>query len=182
MYVVGGAVAVLAGCLFPSFDDLKGTGAAPDPTEEPDAAKRPGSSASSASGGTSGSASSTSSSTSSGEILDAAKDTSGPPVKKVVACGGQDCDLATQFCCDNGSGKCVPKGSSCTIWELHCDETADCNAGEQCCQRGSNLTIDCATNCGGDAIICRKGTQCGAKSCGGSLPFGPPSVETHECN
>lgn len=187
-----GAAALFLGCLFPSFDDVKNGDVntlRPD-DDGPDGATKSkdanagtsssGSSGSSGEASTSGSGTSASSS-SSGDT--GAPDTGTTTTPKVISCGGHDCDVATQVCCDGGGGgECKPKGSSCSVWTIRCDDFTDCAAGETCCwPNAGDLELACAKNCNGGPVICTAGKPCAAGTCGGDVPFGPPSVDVQQC-
>lgn len=191
--VVGGGVAVLAGCLFPSFDDLKKDGsAAPgddddNTTERTDSGSKPGSSASSASSGSS--ASSTSSTSSSGSTTSSASSSGGDAssgAPKTIRCGSKTC-AATEVCCGEivGDPACKPAASNpdCDT-VLVCDGAQDCGPGQSCCQNGTGGSDSlcragaCSdseyTYCQPDAPICPGGQIC----TGGSIG---PHVDINHC-
>jgi hypothetical protein len=182
--VFGGAAAVLVGCLFPSFDDLKSNGAAADDDDSADdsGTGKPKHDASSSS--SSGQASSTSSSgaTSSSSSGDAStSSSSGTASTKSIHCRDKTCTGDT-ICCAPTAGEytCQPRSSpSCGDNDIvECDGAKDCAPGQVCCQAGP----------GGGAAACRTGscpagadTYCqpddsacpAGKSCSGFSIIGP---------
>lgn len=184
LLALGGALgALLAGCLFPSFDDLKGDGGGAGDDDESDAevsrsdAKR----SSASSGSSSSSGDPGSSSSSSGGAPDGAPDTSAP-TKKTIDCGGTICDLATQICCDEAGGGalCRPKDAKCTVWRFTCDDFTDCPEGQLCC-KGPSLEIKCESSCSAGFSICSGDRPCKTGTCGSSF-IGPPNVSVKVCN
>ncbi|MBX3228571.1 MAG: hypothetical protein KIT84_07955 [Labilithrix sp.] len=149
------ALLAVAGCLFPSFDGLKGSGAGDDDDDDGGAKT----SASSSSSSTSSSSTSSSSSSSSGDS-GSTPDTGAPKVR----CGGAlDCDVATTFCCAKitGPNECRARGSGtggCNS-VLDCDGPEDCTSGQSCCQNmfgGSNAVCK-AGGCGNGYTFCHPG-------------------------
>jgi len=71
-----------------------------------------------------------------------------------ILCGDQQCDLATEVCCEHepaGIAQCMPKPppdqEACgkvrgAAYEKHCDEKADCPGDQSCC-----LTWGCSGGC-----------------------------------
>ena len=72
-----------------------------------------------------------------------------------INCGTTTCDSTTAFCClaEPNNFHCVGAGSTCPALtdRIHCDDTADCTAGQVCCLTDStwNTPADavCATGC-----------------------------------
>jgi hypothetical protein len=50
-----------------------------------------------------------------------------------IECDGELCQQGAQACCFNGGKACMTPGGACGLTEILCDETADCAAGEACC-------------------------------------------------
>jgi hypothetical protein len=53
-----------------------------------------------------------------------------------IGCGAAPCAATTQACCGGPQGVCLAKGAFCGaggVIRMHCDDTADCSAGEICC-------------------------------------------------
>lgn len=192
-----GSFAVLAGCLFPSFDDLKNnasgsSGATDDDDDTTGKAKNPkdsgtsGTSGTSASGGTSGTSSGGTSSggTSSGTsgVPDAASDTSSPPAK-AIRCHNLTCG-AGQICCAPivGDYECQNAASpNCDANDiLVCDGAKDCAPGQFCCQGGPSggASVCSNTPCSG-FTYCQADDPCpNGKSCNGGAPGGPDDFKS----
>lgn len=92
-----------------------------------------------------------------------------------VQCGGQPCASATHYCCDDNaanSEKCVLMSvSACGGYRRSCDESADCEAGMQCCLIGQTspfieYTTFCAMDCGQSQLqVCKSDAECNGQSC-----------------
>ncbi len=73
-----------------------------------------------------------------------------------VSCDNVTCG-AGQFCCAPG---CVPEGTPCSGFALHCDDASDC-PGQLCCAQkppsGAALESKCRPACDADGqmIVCR---------------------------
>jgi hypothetical protein len=177
-----GAAAVLVGCLFPSFDDLKSNGAPPadDDDATDDSGPKPKADASgSSSGQTSSSSGTTTSSSSSGQT--SSSSSSGTTATRSIHCKDKICTGDT-ICCSptGGDYTCQPRTNpSCGDNDIaECDGANDCAPGQVCCQAGP----------GGGGSACRTGpcpggsdTYCqpddsacpAGESCTGSSIIGP---------
>lgn len=193
-----GGFAVLAGCLFPSFEDLQNNAAASsgaadddDDTSAKDAGKRSKDSGTSgagtsgtsgtSSGGTSGIAGTSSGGTSGAP--DAAPDTSAPPPAKAIRCNGSTCTTG-QICCAPivGDYECRSAANpSCDANDiLECDGAKDCAPGQFCCQGGpgGGASVCSSTPCSG-FTYCQADDPCpGGKSCSGGAPGGPDNFKS----
>lgn len=99
-----------------------------------------------------------------------------------VQCNGAPCNVSTHFCCadDTKSSSCVASGSTCGANALHCDEKADCPAGQVCCliaKSFSNADARCQTSCSGGLFAiqlcktnaeCLGGAKCVVQTCSGA--------------
>lgn len=98
-----------------------------------------------------------------------------------VRCGETTCALdAKQVCCEGESGaRCQDASAPCEkyAWIFHCDETADCAAGELCCfekraatcvgracERESDQMCSSDEEC--ESGKCNRGAQCASLSPG----------------
>lgn len=188
MILGAGATLVFVGCLFPSFDELKGSGSTETPAGDDDdddtssGKKDSGKTSSTSSGGSTTSGDpGTSTSSSSGTPVDSGADTA-PPQKHTVDCDGKICDLATQVCCDEAGGGavCKSKSAGCDIWTFSCDDFTDCPDGQRCC-KGGGLEVSCAPSCGNGLEICSSSkSSCRSGACGSDL-IGPPNVNVRVC-
>lgn len=164
---------VLAGCLFPSFDGLRGDDASGE--DERDGAAPPT---------TSPTVVPTTAPTTV-PVLDASVDSgvdAGPALPKAVVCEDRSCTAPSSFCCAGmiTDDECMPQNrdpeADCAFLNfgnaraMRCDGPEDCNAGEQCCfvndsDRGAFCT---AQACGG-AVLCHPGgVACPVGSCSGT--------------
>ena len=177
-----GGAAVLAGCLFPSFDDLKHDDTTPSGEERDAGKQKPDSSSSSTSGGaTSSSSSGATSSSSSGATSSSSSSSSGSTTTLVrsIPCDGKTCG-ADEVCCAPivGDAVCRPASSpSCDPGDLlECADTKDCAGGEICCQRGTGsggsrcqkTACDGYTYCQPDAPQCPGGQSCSGDAIAGA--------------
>jgi hypothetical protein len=132
-------------------------------------------SASSSSGSTSSSGGS-----SSGDVEDAATDAAADSGDagstgdadvtnpNVIACGSQQCNAATQVCCQtlNDAG-CQAPDAPCQGVKSACDEAADCPGAEVCCaaQLGFGGAA-CDTACTGqERQLCKTNAECADGPC-----------------
>lgn len=173
---------MLAGCLFPSFDELKKSGAAAgdddDTTDSKDAGTKSASSSSgatssggSSSGTTSSSGSASSSSSSSGDAA---------PQARTITCGGITCS-GGQLCCKDfiGDPSCKPASPKPDCDSLIvCDGAEDCGTG-RCCQNGTGGTDSvCKPKCdSNEYTYCHVDAECpgGEKCTGTNVAAGPAS-------
>lgn len=184
------AVGALAGCLFPSFDGLKGTGKAEpdddDDTVEPGKDGGASGTSSSSSSGTSGSTTSSTSSASSsgGNPVDSGVDSSKPPVfPKQIKCDSETCTPGQTVCCGPVIGPdsdCLPPaelpGHPCGGIHLFCDGAEECGAGELCCFENGEGRCK-AGACNGVTLCDPTAAPCPAgKTCKGG--FGVPGVKS----
>lgn len=93
-----------------------------------------------------------------------------------VQCGGQPCESATSYCCDDNAAnteKCVPQTvSACGGYRRSCDESADCPAGTVCCLIAPQMpwieyTTWCGSSCGADSFlqVCKSDAECTGVPC-----------------
>lgn len=169
---------VLAGCLFPSLDELQGTGAATskrdsgkdDPSDDP---TEPGSTPP----GT------PPPSTPPPGAIDASTDAASNGAG-LILCGSQTCQAATQFCCVSDSLSCMARGKEDDCDDLfdaraECDGKNDCPGAQLCCRETLSEVARCSSECEpGDTIFCHGDETCpsnmsciiflpdGAKGCG----------------
>lgn len=157
---------MLAGCLFPSFDDLRKNPAASSGDDaalsnEPDS-------------GTS----SSSSTPSKGPSAPVSNDDAGST--KSIECGGITCH-GEQVCCKDfiDDPECKPAaGKHDFDTVLFCDDASDCGPGQACCQKGTGSgdsvcrTGGCGSNeytyCTTDAE-CPVNTKCTGNAGAGAL-------------
>ena len=172
--VVLGVTSVLAGCLFPSFDNLGGA-------QTVDLTSDAGLADVKADTATGDDASKTK-----GEQPPATTPLEGgtaPPL--TIACGtaGQ-CDLSIEYCCFTvGGPDCQPHGAAgmCSFQGsgelLSCDGAEDCTGGNVCCYVAGEKKALCksATACSNGKVLCN-GPQrlCGAGQgeCNGNVSIG----------
>jgi len=79
---------------------------------------------------------------------------------KGIRCGTTTCDPATQFCClTSGNVRCLAStatGCTASTDRLHCDDTADCTAGQVCC------ATEGSSGNGADAVCIVATAGCGS--------------------
>lgn len=153
--------AVFAGCLFPSFDDLGGTGQKGKTSSSSGDAGTSGSSASSGSGSSSGQ--------SSGQTVDAGSDPNAPGVQ----CGTTKCP-AEQGCCTTIGGPTCEDRAALTTCPAQigdtflCDGNEDCGPNQVCCVKDGDAA--CADDCAGTTLCNAPLSKCPAgKSCTGTF-------------
>lgn len=181
--VFGGAAALLVGCLFPSFDELKKNSAAPgdddDSSESDSGSKKDGASPTSSS--TSGaSTSSTSGSTTSSSSSSSSSGDATTGSTKLIHCEGKTCTGDT-ICCSptGGTYTCDPRATTtCDANDIaECDGAKDCKPGQVCCQAGpGNGGSACRDgSCGDKDTYCQDDdSACPAgKTCKGFTVIGP---------
>jgi hypothetical protein len=88
---------------------------------------------------------------------DAAADVRDAGGKGSIRCGSLTCDPAAAFCClTNNNIRCVsPTATTCVASSdrIHCDDTADCAAGQICC-------VTEGANGNGSDAVCTLTTSC----------------------
>jgi hypothetical protein len=91
-----------------------------------------------------------------------------------VTCGNAECRLADgEACCWTDTRTCMVGCPNSAMFELHCDESADCTDGtnRRCCVTG--LAAVCMAECPSDGYpLCRTqaecdGAECALKTCAG---------------
>jgi hypothetical protein len=94
-----------------------------------------------------------------------------------IACGPATCDPQSAFCCATPDGAttdlaCQTSGGNCPSGGvIHCDEAADCPAGNVCCwdTSGPVVASDCHTDCTGGGgtryQACKTNGECLTGTC-----------------
>jgi hypothetical protein len=97
-------------------------------------------------------------------------DGGGPCTPGQVPCGTTLCSTPDYCCVTTASNKttCDMSNQNCVGTAYHCDETADCPAGNVCCLNFAGLTnsTTCQTACmTGSPKMCRSDTECASGKC-----------------
>lgn len=176
---IGGALllaAALAGCLFPSFDGLRGDetsggterdGAAATPTATPTVTPT--------------------TTPTTLPTVDAGSDAgvdAGPTLPKAVVCQSpSSCSAPATYCCAGmiTDDECMPQNADpdgdCAFTNfrnaraMRCDGPEDCNAGETCCfVDDPKLGAFCTAQACGGRVLCHPGgVACPVGSCSGTV-------------
>lgn len=172
--IVLGAL-LATGCLFPSFDDMRGAPA--DARSETNATGAGGPKAGAedepSGGGDAGGATTTSADAS----TDAPAETPG-----TIACGGSSCPVAPgSYCCAGfqfGSTCGEPGGEDAcrNLGQGHvltCDDDTDCTGGRVCCLVDGAKTSTCSATCSGRVLCSPASPSCPAgQACTGTADLG----------
>jgi hypothetical protein len=170
----------LAGCLFPSFDDL-GDGGSTAPESNAGPKSDGGSTSPSADGGLG----------STTPPSDQPAPTEGGASKIEVTCGGNTCDVATTECCiaffsgaqcaaHSQAELCANGGGKGDL--LRCDGPEDCAGGSVCCYVAADRIASCRPSCDGNKVLCHPGStnQCNpSRQCTGNLTLGSTETVTY---
>jgi hypothetical protein len=179
LIVFGGGVA-LAGCLFPDFDEVAGTGQGPGAA-----------SSSSSSSGNNGGDGGTSTSGEGGSGGGGGGDNTGvdggltndgaPAAKPTIKCASTNgCDVGTSYCCvgiTTPTSSCEPAGkfTGCAA-AMFCDENKDCGPSMKCCISGTSARCQSTCDeifegvvCNPDDPDCPSNKTCKADMSGGGM-------------
>jgi hypothetical protein len=97
--------------------------------------------------------------------------TGGPSNPGKTTCGTKECTSATETCCQsqNDAG-CIANNMNCGFGTAskECDEAADCQGGDICCQQGVSTECRPAKDCDGfgEFITCKTNTECAGQDGG----------------